>query len=464
MQSVVKDVEGLDDRTAQKVDFYTRQFIDAVAPSNFVLTNPQVLRATLETGGENLIKGLGNLLDDLERGKGQLLIKMTDPKAFRIGVNIAVAPGRIVFQNDLMQLIQYTPTTETVFKRPLVIIPPWINKFYILDLKPENSFVRWAVAQGHTVFVVSWVNPDEHQAQKNFDDYLKEGFLDVLDAVEQATSERSSNLIGYCLGGTLLASGLAVLAAKRQQNRVASATYFVALVDFTDVGEVRVFIDEAQLAALDERMKEQGYLDAKDLYATFNMLRANDLIWSFVVNNYLLGKEPFPFDLLYWNSDSTRMPAAMHSFYLHKMYQENLLSKPGGITLQGVPVDLGRIKTPSYIVATKEDHIAPWRSVYAGSLLYKGPRRFVLGASGHIAGVINPPAANKYGYWTNDQPAADPEAWLEGAEQHDGSWWADWQTWVAAHGGKQVPARAPGDRALPATEDAPGSYVRMRAM
>jgi polyhydroxyalkanoate synthase len=464
IQSVVKNVEGLDEKTAQKVDFYTRQFVDAVAPSNFVLTNPQVLRATLESGGDNLVKGLENLLGDLERGKGQLLVKMTDPDAFKIGENIALAPGKVVYQNELMQLLQYNPTTEQVHKRPLVILPPWINKFYILDLRPENSFVRWAVDQGHTVFVVSWVNPDENQGEKNFDDYLKLGFLDVLDAVEQATGEKESNLIGYCLGGTLLASGLAVLAAKRQQKRVASATYFVALVDFTDVGEVRVFIDEAQLAALDDKMKNQGYLDAKDLYATFNMLRANDLIWSFVVNNYLLGKEPFPFDLLYWNSDSTRMPAAMHSFYLRNMYQKNLLAEPGGITLQNVPVDLGKIKTPTYIIATKEDHIAPWHSVYAGTQLYSGPRRFVLGASGHIAGVINPPAAQKYGYWTNENLPSDPESWLEGAEKHDGSWWVDWRSWVAPHGGKMVPARAPGDGALKPIEDAPGSYVKKRAM
>ncbi len=464
MQSVVKDVEGLDDKTAQKVDFYTRQFVDAVAPSNFVLTNPEVLRTTLETGGENLVKGLEHLLDDLERGKGQLLIKMTDPNAFRIGENIALAPGKVVYQNELTQLLQYSPTTEQVHKRPLVILPPWINKFYILDLRPENSFVRWAVGQGHTVFVVSWVNPDESQAAKNFDDYLKLGFLDVLDAVEQATGERECNMIGYCLGGTLLASGLAVLAAKKQQKRVASATYFVALVDFTDVGEVRVFIDEAQLAALDDKMNSQGYLDAKDLYATFNMLRANDLIWSFVVNNYLLGKEPFPFDLLYWNSDSTRMPAAMHSFYLHNMYQKNLLAEPGGITLQGVPIDLGKIKTPTYIIAAKEDHIAPWHSVYAGTQLYKGPRRFVLGASGHIAGVVNPPAANKYGYWTNEALPPDAENWLAGAEKHDGSWWIDWQAWVAPFGGKMVPARTPGDGALTPIEDAPGSYVKQRAM
>jgi polyhydroxyalkanoate synthase len=464
MQSVVKDVEGLDDKTAQKVDFYTRQFVDAVAPTNFVLTNPEVLRTTIETGGENLVKGLEHLLDDLERGKGQLLIKMTDQDAFRVGENIALAPGKVVYQNELMQLIQYAPATEQVHKRPLVIIPPWINKFYILDLRPENSFVRWAVSQGHTVFVVSWVNPDERLSEKNFDDYLQLGFLDLLDAVEQATGEREVNMIGYCLGGTLLASGLAVLAAKRQQKRVASATYFVALVDFTEVGEVRVFIDEAQLAALDERMKHQGYLDAKDLYTTFNMLRANDLIWSFVVNNYLLGKEPFPFDLLYWNSDSTRMPAAMHSFYLHNMYQKNLMSQPGGITLHGVPIDLGKIKTPTYIIATKEDHIAPWKSVYAGTQLYSGPRRFVLGASGHIAGVVNPPAANKYGFWTNDDLPPSPDAWLEGAEKHDGSWWVDWQTWVAPYGGAMVPARKPGDGKLTPIEDAPGSYVKQRAM
>ena len=464
MQSVVKDTEGLDDKTAQKVDFYTRQFVDAVAPSNFILTNPEVLRTTLESGGDNLVKGLENLLGDLERGKGQLLVKMTDPDAFKIGENIAATPGKIVYENSLMQLLQYAPTTKQVDKRPLVIVPPWINKFYILDMRPENSFVKWAIDQGHTVFVVSWVNPDGHLARKSFDDYLQEGFLDVLDAVEQATGERECNMIGYCLGGTLLASGLAVLTARKQQKRVASATYFVALVDFTDVGEVRVFIDEAQLAALDEKMKGTGYLDAKDLYTTFNMLRANDLIWSFVVNNYLLGKEPFPFDLLYWNSDSTRMPAAMHSFYLRNMYQKNLLAEPGGITLQNVPVDLGKIKTPTYIIATKEDHIAPWRSVYAGTQLYGGPCRFVLGASGHIAGVINPPSANKYGYWTNDDLPADAETWLAAAEKHDGSWWTDWQAWVAPYGGKKVPARNPGDGKLKPIEDAPGRYVKERAM
>jgi polyhydroxyalkanoate synthase len=375
-----------------------------------------------------------------------------------------LTPGKVVYQNTLMQLIQYAPTTEQAFKRPLIIIPPWINKFYILDLQPKNSFVKWAVEQGHTVFMVSWVNPDETLVNKNFDDYLEEGFFAALDAVEKATGEREVNMIGYCLGGTLMASGLAVLAARRQGKRVASATYFVALVDFAEAGEVRVFIDEAQLAALDERMQERGYLDARTLSTTFNMLRANDLIWSFVINNYLMGKEPFPFDLLYWNSDSTRMPAAMHSFYLHKMYQENLLAKPRGITLHDAAIDLRKVKTPSYLVATKEDHIAPWRSVYAGTQLYTGSRRFVLGASGHIAGVVNHPAADKYGYWTNDALPADPETWLEGAERHDGSWWVDWQNWIAPFGGKLVPARTPGDGELKPIEDAPGSYVKVRAM
>ncbi len=345
IQSAVKEVEGLDERTARKVDFYTRQFVDALAPSNFVLTNPEVLRATIESRGENLLNGLKNLLDDLERGKGRLHISMTEMAAFKIGENVAATPGKVVYQNDLIQLIQYAPTTETVKRRPLLIMPPWINKFYILDLRPRNSFIRWAVGQGHTVFVISWVNPDERLARKNFEDYMREGPLAALDAIEQATGERTANVIGYCLGGTLLAATLAYMAAKRD-NRIKSATYFVTMTDFQEAGELSVFIDEEQLQALEQRMSKKGYLEARDMHTTFNMLRANDLIWSFVVNNYLLGKQPFPFDLLYWNANSTRMPAAMHSFYLRKMYQENLLVKPGGITLGGVPLDLRKIKTP----------------------------------------------------------------------------------------------------------------------
>jgi polyhydroxyalkanoate synthase subunit PhaC len=461
LQSAVKNVEGIDERTARKVDFYTRQFVDALAPSNFLMTNPEVLRATIESRGDNLLSGLKNLLDDLERGKGRLAIKMTDMEAFRIGENIAVTPGKVVYQNDLIQLIQYDPTTETVKRRPLLIIPPWINKFYILDLRPNNSFIRWAVGQGHTVFVVSWVNPDERLAAKTFADYMREGPLAALDAIEQATGEREANVIGYCLGGTLLASTLAWMAVK-QDDRVKSATYFVTMADFAEAGELSVFIDEEQLAALEERMNAKGYLEGRDMATTFNMLRANDLIWSFVVNNYLLGKSPFPFDLLYWNADSTRMPAAMHSFYLRNMYQENLLVKPGGISLDGVPIDLRKIKTPSFLLSTREDHIAPWRSTYAATQLYKGPVKFVLSASGHIAGVVNPPG-NKYGHWENEQNPPTPEEWLATATAYPDSWWPAWEGWVSRYSGGEVPARHPGDGRLKPIEDAPGSYVKVRA-
>jgi polyhydroxyalkanoate synthase len=462
LQSRVKEVDGLDEKTAKKVDFYTRQFVDAIAPSNFVLTNPEVLRTTIESGGENLVNGLKNMLEDLERGKGRLMIKMTDLEAFKIGENIAVTPGKVVYQNDLMQLIQYAPTTATVKRRPLVIIPPWINKFYILDLRPRNSFIKWAVDQGHTVFVISWVNPDERLAQKTFEDYMREGPLAALDAIAEATGEREANVIGYCLGGTLLAATLAYMAEKGDA-RFASATYFVALTDFAEPGELSVFIDEDQLHSLEERMSAHGYLEGSDMATTFNMLRANDLIWSFVVNNYLLGKEPFPFDLLYWNSDSTRMPAAMHSFYLRNMYQENKLVVPGGISLCGVPIDLDKIKTPSFLLSTKEDHIAPWKSTYAATQIYKGPVKFCLAASGHIAGVVNPPGQNKYGHWDNPKLPKSPEDWLKGASFHNDSWWPRWESWIATYGGGEVPARQPGSGKLKPLEDAPGSYVRVKA-
>ncbi|WP_337875476.1 class I poly(R)-hydroxyalkanoic acid synthase [Elioraea sp.] len=462
VQNIVKNVDGLDDKTAQKLDFYARQFVDALAPTNFLLTNPEVLRRTVETGGENLVRGLNNLLADLERGKGKLHIKMTDYEAFKVGENIATTPGAVVFQNDLMQLIQYAPSTETVLKRPLLITPPWINKYYILDLRPKNSFVRWAVAQGHTVFMISWVNPDERLAEKTFEDYMLEGPLAALDAIEQATGEREVNAIGYCLGGTLLACTLAHMAAKND-SRIKAATFFTTLVDFAEAGELTVFIDEEQLRALEESMQRKGYLDGSEMAATFNMLRANDLIWSFVVNNYLLGQEPFPFDLLYWNSDSTRMPAAMHSFYLRKMYQENKLVQPGGITLGGTPIDLGRITVPSYILATREDHIAPWKACYKATQIYGGRKRFVLAASGHIAGVVNPPDAGKYSHWVNTELPPDPEAWLAGATELAGSWWPDWQRWVASLSKAKVPARQPGDGRLAVIEPAPGSYVKVTA-
>jgi polyhydroxyalkanoate synthase len=386
---------------------------------------------------------------------------MTDMAAFRIGENIAVTPGKVVYQNDLIQLLQYEPTTETVKRRPLLIMPPWINKFYVLDLRPDNSFIRWAVGQGHTVFVISWVNPDRRLAAKSFVDYMREGPLAALDAIAEATGEREVNVIGYCLGGTLLACTLAYMAAKRD-NRVKSATFFVTMIDFAEAGELSVFIDEEQLSALEGRMNARGYLEGRDMATTFNMLRANDLIWSFVVNNYLLGKSPFPFDLLYWNADSTRMPAAMHSFYLRNMYQENLLARPGGITLDGAPIDLGKIKTPAFVLSTREDHIAPWRSTYAATRLYKGPVKFVLSASGHIAGVVNPPGG-KYGYWDGDKNPPTADEWLAAATQHPGSWWPLWQRWVSRHGGGEAPARRPGDGKLAPIEDAPGSYVKVRA-
>src|ERR1700731_1122825 len=344
--SAVREVKGMDDATARKVDFYTRQFVDALSPSNFVATNPEVLTATLYSGGQNLLRGLENLLVDLERGNGRLSITMTEMKAFRLGETIATTPGKIVCQNELMQLIQYRASTPEVRRRPLLIVPPWINKFYVLDLQPKNSFINWAVDQGHTVFVISWTNPDEKLAEKSFENYMIEGPMAALDAIESATGERSVNTIGYCLGGTLLASTAAYLTAKGN-DRIASATYFVTLVDFTNVGEMAVFIDEEQLASLERRMRERGYLEAQDMATSFNMLRANDLIWSFAFNNYLLGKEQLPFDLLFWNSDSTRMPAAMHSFYLRKMYQHNLLANPGGITLADTPIDLSKVRPPS---------------------------------------------------------------------------------------------------------------------
>jgi len=462
MQSTVRDVSDLDEVTAKKVDFYTRQFVDAMAPTNFAMTNPDVVKATMESGGENLVSGLQNLIGDLERGKGRLNIQMTDPDAFQVGGNIAATPGKVVYQTDLMQLIQYEPTTKKVMRRPLLIIPPWINKFYILDLREDNSFIKWATDQGVTVFVVSWVNPDGALAEKSFEDYMMEGPFAAMDAIEQATGEREVNVIGYCLGGTLLAATLAVMAAKGD-DRVASATYFTSMIDFEEAGELSVFIDEEQLSFLESKMKKKGYLDGGDMATTFNMLRANDLIWSFVINNYLMGKDPFPFDLLYWNSDSTRMPAAMHSFYLRKMYQENLLIKPGGISLQGEAVDLSKVEVPTLILSTREDHIAPWMSTYAGTRAYGGKVKFVLSASGHIAGVVNPPSAKKYCFWTNPKKPKSPEKWLDKAERHEGSWWPYWRKWLEAYAGGEVPSRTPGDGKLKPIEDAPGSYVLIKS-
>jgi polyhydroxyalkanoate synthase len=462
IQQAVAKVEGLPPESEKKVAFFTRQYVDALAPSNFLLTNPQVLRETLQTGGQNLLRGLDNLLADIEKGGGRLRISMTDESAFQLGRNVATTPGKVIHQTPLMQLIQYQPSTAEVYKRPLVIIPPWINKYYILDLREKNSFIRWAVAQGHTVFVLSWVNPDERLAQKGFDDYMREGALAAFDAVEKATGEREINAIGYCLGGTLLGATLGYL-GNTNQKRVASATYFVSLLDFSEPGELGVFIDEEQVANLEKKMNERGYLEGSEMAGTFNLLRANDLVWSFVVNNYLLGKDPFPFDLLYWNADSTRMPARMHSFYLRNMYIKNLLVEPGGIELDGVPIDLGAVKIPSYFISTVEDHIAPWKSTYKGARslggAVRGAVRFVLGGSGHIAGIVNPPAAKKYHYWVNEALPRTPEEWFASATQIPGSWWDDWHAWIdRLNGGERIPARVPQNP----LEDAPGSYAVQR--
>jgi polyhydroxyalkanoate synthase len=461
LQASADSVSGVDPHTQHKLKFYTRQFLNALSPTNFAATNPVVLRETIESRGENLIKGLRNFVEDLERGGGRLSLKMSDLSAFRFGENIATTPGKVIFQNELMQLIQYLPSTPMVHRRPLLIVPPWINKFYILDLKPKNSFIKWCTEQGQTVFVISWVNPGPELADKGFADYLREGPLAALDAIRRATGETEANVVGYCIGGTLTASALAYMAATNDR-RVASATFFATLLNFADVGDISVFLDDAQLQLADEHMYRLGYLEGHHMGEAFNLLRENDLIWFFVVNNYLMGREPGAFDLLYWNSDTTRMPARMHSFYLRNMYHRNVLKDAGGVTLAGVPIDLRKIAVPVYFLSTREDHIAPWRSTYAGTQLVSGAVRFVLGASGHIAGVINPPSANKYGCWLNEALPADPEAWLGGAEFHPGSWWPDWANWITRHGGGQVPARQPGSGELAAIEDAPGSYVQVR--
>ena len=457
IQEMVEQVPGLDAHTIRKIRFYTRQWVDAMSPSNFPLTNPEVLKATIDSHGENLVKGMANMLEDLERNQGRFNVKQTDLKAFRLGENIAATPGKVVFQNRLLQLLQYAPATETVRQTPLLIVPPWINKFYILDLKPQNSFIKWLVEQGHTVFLISWVNPDESLSDLRFEDYLEEGLLGAVGAIAELTGEKKVNAVGYCIGGTLLATTLAYMAAKKDK-RIASATFLTSLLDFSDVGELGVFIDEDQLALMEDHMQRRGYFDGQHMAVAFSLLRENDLIWSFVIRNYLLGQEPMPFDMLYWNSDSTRMPVAMHSFYLRNMYLENRLREPGGIKIGRTAIDLGKIQNSAYFLSTREDHIAPWKSTYEGAKLLGGPVRFVLGGSGHVAGVVNPPAANKYGYWVGDSMPDGADQWIAAATQQPGSWWLDWDKWVSEFAGKQVPARKPAKD----LEDAPGSYVKVR--
>ena len=459
---LVKNADGVDEHTRKKAEFYVKQIAAAISPSNFVLTNPELLRETLASNAENLVRGMQMLGEDIEAGQGHLKIRQSDHAEFEVGSNLAVTPGKVVFQNDLMQLIQYEPTTPSVLKTPLLIVPPWINKFYILDLTPEKSFIKWCVDEGVTVFVISWVNPDAKLAEKSFEQYMREGVIAALDAVKAATGESKVNAIGYCVGGTLLAITLAYLAAKKQ-NRALSVTFFAAQVDFTYGGDLMVFVDEQQIKQLETRMQEQGYLEASHMANAFNMLRANDLIWPYVVNNYLRGKKPYPFDILYWNSDATRMPAANHSFYLRNCYLENRLTK-GEMEIAGVTLDLHKVKVPVYNLATREDHIAPAKSVLFGSQYFGGPVKFVLAGSGHIAGVVNPPAKQKYEYWLGGAAiGADLDKWLQDAKEYPGSWWPDWLDWIKAQGAATVPARKVGGGKLKPIEDAPGSYVKVKS-
>src|SRR5689334_19370798 len=457
---LVKNAEGVDPHTRKKAEFYVQQITNAIAPSNFVFTNPEVLRETMASNGGNLVRGMKMLAEDIEAGKGTLRIRQSDSANLEVGVNMATTPGKVIFQNELMQLIQYTPTTETVLRTPLLIVPPWINKFYILDLKPEKSYIKWCVDQGITVFVISWVNPDKELGKKTFDDYMKEGPLTAMDVIEKVTGEMKVHTAGYCVGGTLLAATLAWLAEKRRQ-RVTSATFFAAQVDFTHAGDLLVFVDEDQISALERDMEAAGVLEGSKMAMAFNMLRSNDLIWSYVVSNYLKGQSPPSFDLLHWNSDATRMPAANHSYYLRNCYLENRLST-GSMVLDNTLLDLSKVKVPVYNLATREDHIAPADSVLYGSQFFGGPVKYVLAGSGHIAGVINPPASNKYQYWTNDRiKDISLKDWMSGAAEHKGSWWPDWRAWLGELAPEEVPARKVGSDAQPPIEDAPGSYVKV---
>jgi polyhydroxyalkanoate synthase len=461
-QELVKNAEGIDPHTRKKAEFYVQQIINAIAPSNFILTNPEVLRTTLESNGDNLVRGMKMLAEDVEAGRGSLRIRQSDSSNLEVGVNMATTPGKVIYQNELMQLIQYSPATDNVLRTPLLIVPPWSNKFYILDLKPEKSYIKWCVDQGITVFVISWVNPDKELGKKTFADYMMGGPLTAMDVIEKLTGEMKVHTAGYCVGGTLLASTLAWLAEKRRV-RVTSATFFAAQVDFTHAGDLLVFVDEGQISALERDMQEAGVLEGSKMAMAFNMLRSNDLIWSYVVSNYLKGQPPSSFDLLHWNADATRMPAANHSYYLRNCYLDNRLST-GTMVLDNTLLDLSKVKVPVYNLATREDHIAPADSVLYGSQFFGGPVKYVLSGSGHIAGVVNPPAGGKYQYWTNDNirdvKLAD---WLKGAQEHKGSWWPDWRQWLENLDPEKVPARAVGSAALPPIEDAPGSYVRVRA-
>ena len=461
MLGTVEEIDGLDGESRQRLRFATRSFVDAMSPSNFALTNPDVLNRTMETRGENLLKGLANMLKDIAAGQ----LSQTKAGAFEVGRNLAVTPGKVVKRTPLYELIQYTPTTDEVLETPLVIFPPWINRFYILDLTPEKSFVKYCVDQGISLFMVSWKSADESIADATLDDYVLRGQVDAIDTIRDLLDVESVHAIGYCVAGTTLAATLAYLQAKKQQKKVKSATFFTAQVDFAEAGDLKLFASPEVMALLEQLTAEKGYLDGRYMAATFNLLRGRDLIWSYVVNNYLLGDEPAPFDLLHWNSDTTNLPGGWHRDYLETLYKSNRLATSGGISVDGVPIDLSKVKTPTYVQAGREDHIAPPQSVWKLMDHFSGAKKFVLAGSGHIAGVVNPPAAQKYQYWVNDEPAATLEAFIAGASEHKGSWWPNWLVWLKKQAPKMVKAggaRVPGGGKLEALGDAPGTYVRER--
>jgi polyhydroxyalkanoate synthase len=460
-EDVLQQTDGLEEHERHKAEFYLRQLSSALSPSNFPMTNPEVVRETFATNAQNLVQGMAHLVKDMEKSGDLLKISQTDTTAFEVGKNLATTPGKVVFENDIFQLIQYAPTTDKVREVPLLVVPPWINKYYILDLTPPKSLLKYAVDQGFTVFVISWVNPDERLSHKTFEDYMLEGILTAADAVKRETDIEKCNVVGYCVGGTLLGSTLAYLAA-RGEEPFRSVTFLTTQLDFSKAGDLLLFTNDSQLTSLQEMMAERGFLDGSRMANVFNMMRPRDLIWPYIVNNYMLGKRPFPFDLLFWNQDSTRMAAANHAFYLREFYNENKLAK-GEMTLAGVKLDLKKVKLPVFEVATKEDHIAPAKSVFIGSRLLGSPVEFVLAGSGHIAGVVNPPDKMKYQYWTANKAAADTlEEWIGMAKEHAGSWWPYWMEWLNKHAGGWTIPREPGEK-LGAIEDAPGSYVKTKS-
>lgn len=460
VKDVSTDIEGLDPQTAHKVEFYSRQVANSFSPTNYLWANPQALKHTLETRGLNLLQGISNFLKDLEEGRGNLKISMVEKQAFTVGKNIATTPGKVVFQNELVQIIQYTPVTKNVYEVPILLVPPCINKFYVFDLREDNSFVRWLLEKGFSVFIVSWVNPkNERLSHKSFEDYVLEGIGASVEAVAKITKQPQINALGFCIGGNFLAT-YAGYQAQEKRSPLKTATYLATLFDFSNAGDLQVFIDEEQLTQMEKAIQSRGFFDGDVLARTFNLLRSNDLIWSFVINNYLMGKDPMAFDLLYWNSDSTNLPSAMYLYYLRTMFLENRLLQPGGISIKGQKIDLSKVKIPTFILNTREDHIAPWRSGYAGAKTFSGPTRFVLGGSGHVAGIFNHPQNNKYCFWTADVQDREADEWMTHAVSHMGSWWDEWANWLAKSSGQKVPACKPGTPDFPALEEAPGSYVK----